>query len=215
MKPLANRPLRVLAPVAAVATLLVWTGVAAAGGRDVRPDPTLAPAVAGAREAVAEGYNRLRATMISEPRKIVLINEGDDDISTLQEPSTIFQTPLAMTAVVRERNSLPVLSTLTPRTEAGFGGGINRRIDETNEMIRERARAAAVLAELYPAFKGNDRLYSDRLHPNANGHKVMAEVWFRSLLPVLNNLLETQDLERALDDAAAQALKPGRADRLR
>lgn len=165
-------------------------------------------------EETPEGFNRLRATLISEPRKVVMINEGANDLANLQDPHTVFQTLLAMTAAVRERNALPLLSTITPRNEGGFSGGVNRRIDETNAMIRSQARGGALIVDLHAAFYRNGRMYSDHIHPNASGYVLMAEVWFRSLLPVLNSLIQSRDVERAIDDAAAQALKPGSRDRI-
>lgn len=165
-------------------------------------------------EMTPEGYNRLRVVMISEPRKIVLLNEGANDVANLMDPSVVFQNLLAMTAAVRERDALPVLSTITPRNEASFGGGINARIDIVNEMILSHARSAALLVDMQSAFEGNVRAYSDHIHPDADGYVLMAEVWFRGLLPVLNSLVQAGDVQRALDDAAAQALKPGRLDRI-
>lgn len=154
-------------------------------------------------EMTTEGLPRLQRIMATAPRQTVLLNEGANDLANLVDEQIVVDTLLSMVGTVRSHDSFPVLSTILPRRELDFGGGTNLRIDETNDLLRASSRRIGILVDFDPAFDGNGGAYSDHIHPDAEGYELMAEVWLGGLLPVLNALLEEQDISAALD---AQAL---------
>lgn len=151
-------------------------------------------------ELSSEGLNRLRSILSSDPRKVVFLNEGANDVANLVTGEVVRDNLIAMAHAVQGVGGLPLVGTVTPRTEGGFTGGINDRIIYANELIREAIPKVALLVDLWAAFIGRADLYSDHIHPDAEGYRYMAGVWFRVLLPVLNDLLRNDDTERSVDE---------------
>lgn len=151
-------------------------------------------------ELTAEAFGRLRGTILGNPRDFVLLHEGANDISVEIDVQTIADNLLGMGSSVRDTGGLPVFSTLLPRAELDFAGGNTLAIIDLNALLRVSTVPIGPIVDLYPGFFGKYELYSDPIHPNEQGYAVMAAMWFRGLLPILNRLLRDQDVTPPHDE---------------
>jgi len=154
-------------------------------------------------EATSEGLGRLVGLNSTAPRVYTLIMEGANDASTLVDANTVATNLRGMVLSTQAAGSIPVLSTVTPRTSGAFNGGLNPAINAYNDLIRAMAaRESALLVDQNTAFYKQASLFSDPIHPNPDGYTHMAATWFRGLQPFFTALLTgEEDAAAALRDA--------------
>ncbi len=133
-----------------------------------------------AGENTAGGLNRIGSVLSGSNSNIILIMEGTNDIGAFSRTTTISNLS-AMIDVSRDKGVEPILATLTPDTRPGHGF---KNIPRMNDLIEERVVSVkgVRLADQYDAVESNwESLSDDRLHPNDDGYKVIAEEWFNSI----------------------------------
>jgi lysophospholipase L1-like esterase len=161
-----------------------------------------------AGEVTAEAVNRISTSLASGP-DFTLILHAANDVSVLIDSDTILNNLTSMVLQTRNADSVPLLSSITPRPEnGGFQGGINERTVELNvEIERIAGEEGAIFVDQHAAFMFRPDLYSDNIHPTQVGYVHMAEVWFAALKPILNDWLDDRDTGD--DDARDDALGGG------
>ena len=170
-----------------------------------RPGLTVDNAGVGG-ELSAEGLGRLAGLNATAPKLYTFILEGANDASHLIDASTLAANLRGMVRNTAAAGGIAIVTTVTPRTEGSFVGGLNPRIVRYNDLIVPMARQeGALLVDQWSAFLKKAHLYSDLQHPNVPGYSHMAATWFRGLQPLLADLLQGDD------DAAASALDAARA----
>ena len=160
------------------------------------------------------GRDRFAKDVLAHKPRIVVIQFGINDAAVdvwKNPPATAARVPLAdyeanlrwMITTLREQKAKPILMTTSPLRWTGklrdlYGKPPYRPDDADgfdapvlaryNETVRKLAAELAVpLVEIHDAFtaKNPDRLLLDGMHPNDEGHKLIAEL----LGPVIRNQL--------------------------
>ncbi len=132
----------------------------------------------------------LNDIMLRNLAKVFLIHIGTNDIVFRNIPveTTLFNIRYIVEKL-KEKNTIPVVSTLIPRS-GWFGEGIfKQRGIQITEGIRKLAEEKKLYIvdfwELflnYPEDEGGyDSLMSDNTHPSEQGYQLMAEEWFKVL----------------------------------
>jgi lysophospholipase L1-like esterase len=167
-------------------------------------------------ELTAEGLNRIGISLASDP-DFVMILEGANDVSVLLDSDLILNNLTSMVRQTAASGSIPLLASITPRPEnGGFQGGINDRTVELNaEIERIAAEEGAIFVDQHAAFMFRPDLYADNIHPNQNGYRHMAKVWFAALKPILNDWLDDRDTTGDSERDAALGVGAQRDDRRR
>jgi lysophospholipase L1-like esterase len=137
-------------------------------------------------EQTQDGVRRLPSVLGQDHPGYVLIMEGTNDASLLQDPAFIAANLQQMVREARASRSIPVLGTIPPNfREHRDSPQVRDVINRANVLIRTMARAERVaLAEVFngmndPSLFG---LPGDGLHPNERGYQVMAGIWFDAMI---------------------------------
>ncbi|MGQ9618355.1 MAG: SGNH/GDSL hydrolase family protein [Candidatus Aminicenantia bacterium] len=137
-------------------------------------------------ETTVVGLSRFESVIKQDPSRYVLIMEGTNDVWNY--PSWFSALNLEeMIKIAISYNMKPLLANIIPKT--GWAEFLNWRIEEINKLLPQIAEKYKIpLVDQYDAFmsypeeKGGWRaLYSGHNHPNEEGYKLMAEVWFEAI----------------------------------
>jgi lysophospholipase L1-like esterase len=138
---------------------------------------------AGAKRVADEvAYARPSYTLI-----LYGTNDWNDLGCKIAFPCFTIDSLRSMVRSVKTAQSLPVLATIIPvNPDYEFAADRNSWISAMNELIRPLAQQeGAVLADLHAAFtQAGDlkRLFSDKVHPNDEGYRIIAEEYFRAIV---------------------------------
>ncbi|MDZ7695436.1 MAG: SGNH/GDSL hydrolase family protein [Deltaproteobacteria bacterium] len=144
-----------------------------------------------AGENTQQGLNRLQLEVLTNPADYILMLEGTNDRSQLNDPAL---TELNLGLMIDQcwaKGVTPILSTLTPDTNP-FGNyegyDVSIRINY-NPRIRDLATTRGViLADQYNGLRYGDPGWlswtDDGLHPNNPGYYAMADIWFQALTTI-------------------------------
>jgi lysophospholipase L1-like esterase len=145
-------------------------------------------AIAGTRSD--RGADRIGESLMHSRPAYSLILYGTNDWNRLEckveFPCFTVSSLRAMIASARALESLPVIATIIPINPGDAQAPErNEWVARMNDLIRPMVRQErAVLADLHAAFlKDPDarQLFSDRLHPNDQGYRVIAAEYFRAI----------------------------------
>ncbi len=135
-------------------------------------------------EVVQDGANRIIGVLSTDHPGFILIMEGTNNASRCDDNTFILDALKSMVDRAKANKTIPVLGTIPPNFRNDPCA--HDTIDGTNVLIRGLASAEGiVLAEIFDGM--NDRslfgLAPDRdpLHPNEQGYRVMANIWFNAL----------------------------------
>lgn len=138
-------------------------------------------------ELASEAFSRLRAVLNSVSPQVLLLEEGINDINSLDDSDIIPSVINALRAMVREargRGIQVLLATLVPERAGACRGYNPGMVAPVNDQIRALAASEGVtLVDLYQAFVGREGelLGLDGLHPNVVGYQQMAETFFNAI----------------------------------
>jgi lysophospholipase L1-like esterase len=131
------------------------------------------------------GLARMPSAIRAHPTQVLLLMEGTNDLSSLEEGAARAIDGLRlMVRDARGRGVLVFLATLPPQRAGGSHvpprDAVAHRIPAFNDQIRALAASEGVpLVDVYGAL--NEKLYligPDDLHPTAQGYVVMAQTFF-------------------------------------
>lgn len=142
-------------------------------------------------ETTAEGVNRID-TVLSDPCvpqiEYVLLLQGTNDLFFHESPATVRFNLGVMIDKIRAKGARPAIATLTPDPDHPW-----KDITLLNDEIRSlAAEKGALLIDLYTAladdwywYTNPPGCYQDQLHPNPEGFRAIASVWYDSLAYLL------------------------------
>jgi lysophospholipase L1-like esterase len=138
----------------------------------------------------ADGAARIARDLELVQPAYTLIAWGTNDWNSCGDPRTCFTIP-SLRSIVREvkkANSLPCVATIPP-ANVGYDdrapASRNVWVAQANDLIRAMAREeGAVVVDVHAAFLRQPSLSSlfvDHVHPNPDGHRLIAETFFETL----------------------------------
>jgi lysophospholipase L1-like esterase len=135
---------------------------------------------------------RFDSDVAHEKPEVVVIWGGLNDLAAGQTPQGVVENLIRLSGRCSEIGCFPILCSLTHGIEPSL---INRRINETNELLRRHCDSNNVtFADLTSVLSDNDgrlRLeYSDDgVHLNEWGYSEVAKVIFSGIVPFLEERL--------------------------
>ena len=148
-------------------------------------------------EMTAGGLSRIVGVIQARRPDSLLLMEGTNDITFLVDPPTIAFNLRWMInqAEAAQPGIITFLGMIIPRDE-GWENELNRRTDEVNELLIGVAEATgATLVDTHTALDGQESLFSDHVHPNGDGYKVLAGAWYDVVEPELLSLTNLGDID--------------------
>ena len=138
-------------------------------------------------ELVSDGLRRLPGRIAADSPQVVLLLEGVNDINfpggDVNIP-TMADTLRNMLKITNSQGIPALLGTLVPQRPGGSKAGNPSGIERANRQIRDvAAREGATVIDLYQGFGGSPDPYigADGLHPNRDGYRRMAELFFDAI----------------------------------
>jgi acyl-CoA thioesterase I len=139
-------------------------------------------------EHTFEGVGRLPSTLASDKPGFVLILEGTNDAEACLDTNVAANNLRNMVRIARTNQSIPIIGTIPPsfRNNPCADDFIN----EINNSIRGFTSAEnIVIAEIFNGMNQRE-LFGvspgrDPLHPNEQGYRVMADIWFQAMLQAI------------------------------
>jgi lysophospholipase L1-like esterase len=135
-------------------------------------------------ELVQDGANRISDVLRSDHPGFILIMEGTNNASHCDDAVFIMERLRTMVERAKSNKTIPLLGTIPPNFRNDPCA--QDVIDQANQLIRGLASAeGTVLAEIFDGMN-NRNLFGlapdrDPLHPNEEGYRVMANIWFGAL----------------------------------
>jgi lysophospholipase L1-like esterase len=136
-------------------------------------------------EHTFEGVSRLPSTLASDQPGYVLILEGSNDAQACLDTSVASSNLQNMVRIARTNRSIPIIGTIPPNFRNN--GCANDFISAVNTNIRGFASGEnVVVAEIFNGMNQRE-LFGvspgrDPLHPNEQGYRVMADIWYQAML---------------------------------
>jgi lysophospholipase L1-like esterase len=130
---------------------------------------------------------RFPADVLGNGYHIVVILGGTNDIRLKVAQKDALVNLAAMAKMAKDAGMVVVLCELPPNFENG--GALEPRFVSMNASIAKLASAQSyLLVDYYTPMDGHPEFFSDQLHPNSQGYKVMTQ----ALDPVLNGLVANE-----------------------
>ncbi len=125
------------------------------------------------------GLQRIDAVMTASNPRYILLMEGTNEIYFLS-PLTVKTNMSRMVDKALARGVIPIIGTITPDAHLP-----SKPIGTTNALLIDLAKQKNVpLSDQYQAaaYQWSSISYSDGVHPNLTGYKIMAQTWFNTLV---------------------------------
>lgn len=138
-------------------------------------------------ETTSDGFRRLPGRLAADGPQAVLLLEGVNDINfpggDVNIP-TMADTLRNMLKITNAQRIPTFIGTLVPERPGGSKAGNPDGIERANRQIRDiAAREGVTMIDLYQGFGGSPDPYigADGLHPNGDGYRRMAELFFDAI----------------------------------
>ncbi len=139
-------------------------------------------------EETAQGLSRLQSVLAIDKSGFVLIMEGANDATNCFDATVVANNLRQMVQIAKASKVIPIIGTITPNFR--HDPCAQNAASQISSNVRAFASAENIaLAEIYDGM--NDRsLFGispdrDPLHPNEQGYRVMADIWFQAMLPAI------------------------------
>jgi acyl-CoA thioesterase-1 len=139
-------------------------------------------------EHTFQGVGRLPSTLGSDKPGFVLIMEGANDAEACLDTNVATNNLRNMVRIARSNRSIPIIGTITPSFRNNSCA--DDFISTVNNNIHGFASGeGVVVAEIFNGMN-NPSLFGqapdrDPLHPNEQGYRVMADIWFQAMLQAI------------------------------
>lgn len=134
-------------------------------------------------ETTFGGLSRIDSVLATRYADYILIMEGANDVQEGISWSTTAANLNAMALRARARGVIPIIATITPNT---YDPSCNSLIlDNYNPWIKQVAENSnLLLADQYTAVEPPKwyTLNRDGIHPNLDGHQIIAETWLSRII---------------------------------
>jgi lysophospholipase L1-like esterase len=136
-------------------------------------------------EHSGEGAARLPSILRIDQPGFVLILEGTNDAHQCMDSTALINNLASMVRAARANKTIPIIGTIPPSFRNNPCA--DDIIAVTNANIHSLAAASnIVVAEIFDGMNQRD-LFGispdrDPLHPNEQGYRVMADIWFQAML---------------------------------
>ena len=142
-------------------------------------------------ENTREGLDRIDTMIRRHEPDLILIMEGIVDVNNEIARFPVVRSNLAeMMRIGILRGKFVIIGTYLPANPDGFRVFAVENIARLNDVIRQEAKGknVPIADHEVAAPKGFRGLGSDGVHPNNLGYETMAQVWFESIVEVLEGL---------------------------
>jgi lysophospholipase L1-like esterase len=154
-------------------------------------------------ERTGGGAARLPDVLSAVNPKVLLLMEGSNDISRDIGIDEIVANLKTMIDAAKTKKVRVILGTIIPRnTDLDVRDPGNARAQELNQKIKSLAAENGLqVADQFTHFGGpgyDPGLYSDHLHPDETGYRVMAHVWLDA---VIHDILASGERKGDIDSS--------------
>jgi len=126
-------------------------------------------------DTTAGALRRLERDVLSYAPDIVLITLGGNDLKNGVASEAAFKNLTRIVNLIHNQGARVIIGGLSiPFRDRGFGRGYQKLADETG---------ATLIPNILEGIMGNRKLLSDPIHPNDAGYKIMAERFYKAMLP--------------------------------
>jgi lysophospholipase L1-like esterase len=128
-------------------------------------------------DTTARALQRLERDVLSKSPRMVLITLGGNDLKNGVDKRLAFKNLKTIVKAIQDADALVVI------------GGIkllflDRGYEEEYEKLAEET-GAVLIPNILGGLMGNGKLMHDKIHPNADGYKIMAERFHQAIEPYL------------------------------
>ncbi len=126
-------------------------------------------------DTTARALKRLQRDVLSKSPDLVLITLGGNDLKNGVAKDIAFRNLKRIVETIQARGARVIVGGLRfPLRDRGFARGYKDLADQTG---------AVLIPDIYRDIMGDRKLMSDPIHPNGNGHKVMAQKFLEAMHP--------------------------------
>jgi lysophospholipase L1-like esterase len=126
-------------------------------------------------DTTARALQRLERDVLAYSPDVVLITLGGNDLKNGIARDTAFENLKRIVNQIHNRGARVIVGGLhIPFRDRGFGKGYQQLAAETG---------ATLIPNILEGIMGNRSLMSDPIHPNDAGYKIIAERFYKAMLP--------------------------------
>jgi len=126
-------------------------------------------------DTTARAMQRLERDVLAYAPDIVLVTLGGNDLKNGVASDAAFKNLKMIVNLIHNQGARVIIGGLSiPFRDRGFGRGYQKLADETG---------ATLIPDILEGILGNRKLMSDPIHPNDAGYKIMAERFYKVMLP--------------------------------
>ena len=126
-------------------------------------------------DTTARALQRLERDVLSYSPDLVLVTLGGNDLKNGIAKDVAFENLVIIVKSIQEQGAQVIIGGLhIPMRDRGFGKGYKELADETG---------ATLIPNIHEGIMGNRKLMSDPIHPNDAGYRIMAERFYKAILP--------------------------------
>jgi len=126
-------------------------------------------------DTTARALQRLERDVLAYSPDVVLITLGGNDLKNGIAGDIAFNNLKMIVDLIHNQGARVIIGGLhIPFRDRGFGRGYQKLAAETG---------AVLIPDILEGIMGNRKLMSDPIHPNDAGYKIMAERFYKAMLP--------------------------------
>jgi acyl-CoA thioesterase-1 len=126
-------------------------------------------------DTTAKALKRLEQDVLSRSPDVVLITLGGNDLKNGIARETAFRNLKMIVESIQNHGARVIIGGLKfPLRDRGFGRGYEELADRTGAML---------IPNILEGIIGNRKLMSDPIHPNDDGYRMVAERFYKAMLP--------------------------------
>jgi len=126
-------------------------------------------------DTTAGAVKRLDSDVLARSPDLVLITLGGNDLKNGVAKKIAFKNLKIIVESIQSRGARVIIGGLKfPLRDRGFGRGYQELADQTGAIL---------IPNILEGIMGNRKLMSDPIHPNDDGYRIMAERFYKAMLP--------------------------------
>lgn len=126
-------------------------------------------------DTTGRAFSRLEQDVLSRSPDVVLITLGGNDLKNGIAKETAFGNLKMIVESIQNQGARVIIGGLKfPLRDRGFGRGYKELADRTGAIL---------IPNILEGIIGNRKLMSDPIHPNDDGYRMVAERFYKAMLP--------------------------------